>query len=346
MATTGQYSGLNAKVRAMRGHLLRTEDYESLAQSQNVEDFGHRLYEYPAYARALSDMYDKALHRGVIEQKLVLALADDFSRIYSFVGNHRLREYLNAFYLRHEIEILKLLLCAVYDERPAEYTLPELAYLLGKTLRVDVAGLVSAKTVDAFIAQLQGTAFHNVLARHLGGETPSLFSLEMSLDLYYFMHKRALQEKYLNPVNKRVMTFLNGTEMDLQNILWAYRLKTYYNVSEARIYTCLIPFRYRLSKAALMRIVEAQTPEVLRSEILTSPYGQFFAGGVSIDEGCRAAMHRAFRKAKRLYPNTLATATAYLHDKETEIRNVVSLMESIRYGLHRDEALAFLMMPG
>ena len=341
----GQYSGLNAKVAAMRGHLLRAADYENLAQTRNVEDFGRRLIEYPSYERALTGTVDKVLHRGFIEQKLVLAMADDFARIYNFVGDHRLRAYLNAFYLRHEIEILKLLLCAVYDERPADYTLPELAVLLGKSLKIDVQGLVSAKTVDAFVAQLQGTEFYNVLARHIGNEAPSLFTLEMSLDLYYFMHRRALQEKHLDRANKKVMAFLNGTEIDLQNILWAYRLKTNYNVSEARIYTCLIPLRYRLPKAALMRIVEASTPGILRNEILSSPYGVFFEGDVSIDEGCHKAMNNAFRKAKRTFPNTLATATAYLNDKENEIRNVVSLMESIRYGLQKDEALAFLTLP-
>ena len=342
----GAYSGLNTKVSAMRGHLLRAADYELLAQNQSVGTFVRRLCEYPAYGDALSGLDDGALHRGLIEQKLVLALADDFSRLYSFVGNHRMRDYLNAFFLRHEIEILKLLLCAVYDERPTTYTVPELSHLLGKRMRIDVPNLVSSKTVEMFVENLQGTAFHNVLARHLGTDAPSLFVLEMSLDLYYFMHRRTLQEKHLDRDNKAAMAFLNGTEIDLQNILWAYRLKTYYNVSEARLYTYLIPFRYKLSKAALARIVEAQTPEALQSEIFASPYGKFFEGDVSIDVGCRAAMRRAFQKAKRLYPNTLAVAKAYLYDKETEIRNVVSLLESIRYGLNRDEALAFLMMPG
>jgi len=341
--TASRHDGLNAKLHAMRGQLLRREDYENLAQYKTVEGFGSKLREYAAYERVLADAPDAALRRGFLERKLALSLADDFRRINSFVGDHRFRAYLNAHYLRNEIEYLKLLLCAMYDKRRIPYTLPDLYELFGRKHRIDIAALLASNTLEAFVANLQGSEFYTVLARHLGAETPSLFDLEMSLDLHYFMQREAAQKKWLNKANRNAMAYLNGTEIDLQNILWTYRLKTYYDVGEARIYTCLIPRRLRLSKATLARMVEARTPEVLREEILTSPYAHVLDESDAIDTGCRLAMRRAFRKARKLYPNTLASATAYLHDKETELRNTVSLLESIRYGLSRDEALSFIL---
>jgi len=337
------YDGLNAKLHAMRGQLLRREDYETLAQYKTVEGFGGKLREYAAYERVLADAPDTALRRGFMERKLTLSLANDFRRIRSFVGNHEQRAYLDAHFLRNEIEFLKLLLCAMYDKRRIPYTLQELNELFGRKHRLDVSALLASNSLDAFVANLQGSEFHPVLARYLGMEAPSLFDLEMALDLHYFMQREKAQKKCLDKANRNAMAYVNGTEIDLQNILWTYRLKTYYEVSESRIYTCLIPRRLRLSKAALARMVEARTPEAMWDEINATPYTRILSAGDAIDTGCRIMLQYAYRKACKLHPNTMAPAVAYLHEKETELRNTVSLMESIRYGLPRDEALSFIL---
>ena len=343
MFTAARYDGLNAKLHAMRGRLLRREDYETLAQHKTVEGFGGKLREFPAYEKVLADAPDAALRRGFVERKLALSLADDFRRISSFAGEHSLRAYLDAHYLRNEIEYLKLLLCAMYDRRRIPYTLPELNELFARKHRLNIGALVGANTLEAFVANLQGSEFHAVLAKHLGASPPSLFDLEMSLDLHYFMQRETARRKWLDKPNQKAAAYLNGTEIDLQNILWTYRLKTYYEVSEARIYTCLIPQRLRLQKAALARMVEARTPEALREEILATPYAEALAGGDAIDTGCRLTMRRAYRKACKQFPGTIAPALSYLFDKENELRNTVSLLESIRYGLFRNEALSLIL---
>jgi len=335
MPTAGSYSGLNAKIKAMRGRLLKQEDYEQLALVSTVGAFGDKLREHDAYDRVLAGLADDAMHRGDIEQRVVWSMADDFTRIYSFIGDHDLRAYLEAYDLRDEIETIKFLLCAIYDERQNTYTASSFVGSFARHLKIDVTTLAASKTVDAFIENLRGTVFYNVLARRFQEETPSLFDLEMELDLYYYMHLWAFRKKRLDSANRKAIALINGTEIDLQNISWAYRLKTYYRVEDTTVYTYLIPYRYKLSQTGLARIVEAQSAEELNAAILATPYARYFAEEMSVDVMKRKAMDGVFRAARRLYPHTLAATLSYLYEKETEIRRIVSLLESVRYGIAR-----------
>ena len=335
------HNALDAKIKAMRGKLLRAADYEQLALIKTVEEFSRRLKEYQAYEKTLGGTEELGLHRGDIERRLAHSIADDFTRIYSFIGDADMRAYLDAVNLRNEVEILKLLLCTIYDERPVAYTLPELSHLLRKTQRLDLPSLLASKTVEAFVERLRGTEFYATLSKPLQG-TYRLFDLEMSLDLYYYLHRHALQERHLNKQDKAAMGYVNGVEVDLQNIRWAYRLKTYYKLDEAQIYACLIPLRYKLKKPALAAIVEARGGDALHNAVLATPYGKAIARVASVDEGCKAAIFRTIHAAARAHPHTIVPTVVYIRDKETEVKSIVSLLESIRYGLRREEALAYV----
>jgi len=90
------YNGITAKTMAMKGKLLKKEDYFLLAQTGTVAGFMNKLAEYEAYAPLFAGASD--LHRGEAEQKLRLSLADDFEKIYAYVGDMNLRAYLSAYY--------------------------------------------------------------------------------------------------------------------------------------------------------------------------------------------------------------------------------------------------------
>jgi V/A-type H+-transporting ATPase subunit C len=306
-----------------------------------VEDVATSLREHITYAPYLGEIESISMRRGIIEQKIIFSLVGDFSRMYNFIYSFDLKKFFDCFFLKNEIAILKYILASIYDNRDITYTVPELHALIHDNLRIDLNRLVQSKTVPEFIENLKGTMFYDLLAAKYD-ENPSLFDLEMKLDIFYYMHLWQRQNKYLDNTNKKAMAQINGTEIDLRNILWVHRLKSYYNINESEIYAYLIPVNYRLRKEQLMRMAEAKTPEDLWAEIKASPYGDAFDEEKTIEAGFDHAMDLAYQRSQTQFKDSLALAIGYIHLKEREIKNITSLLEGVRYGLKQEEILKYV----
>ncbi|GHV40828.1 hypothetical protein FACS189490_06640 [Clostridia bacterium] len=334
---------LNAKIMAIRGRLLTREDYARLAACRTVREIVYKMADNPVYAKYFSGLDVEKARRGAIERRLLFALSEEFERIYTFIGDHRIRGYMDAFFLRDEIEVLKLILNTIYDRRDIEYTVPELTSLLGKKIKTDVGKLIKSASIEEFLENLKDTDFYPVLAKKYRNETPTLFELEFELDLYYFLHLDSLTKKYLDGENKKAMLYINGSEVDLKNIMWTYRLKKYYDIDATAVYAFLIPLNYRLKKNALTKMAECKTLEELDAEIDASPYGRNFADKARVERGYYDARIRMFSLAQQLYPGTMAGVAAHIFFRELEIKNITSLIEGVRYGLKPEEVMEFVM---
>lgn len=343
MAGIMKSGGLNAKVMAMRGRLFEQDDYYSLAQNKTVRDAAAQIMSYPAYVEALKSLDMEDLHREPFEQKIVLSLAGDFIRLYGFISDFRARRYLSAFYLRNEINIIKFILRSIYDKRTVNYTQTEFYSLFGDKMNIEYSRLVNSNNVSEFIENLKGTEFYSVLSKKYAEDMPSLFELEAELDMYYYTHLVKLAKKNLDKVNLKAAAFINGTEIDLRNIMWIYRLKRYYKMNSAEIFTYLIPSYYQLSKESLVRMAEAKMTQDLNEEIDSSPYAYAFTDKDNIERGFYIAMNKTVKRACVLYPSSMVSATAYIYLKELEIKNIITLIEGIRYSLKPDEILGHII---
>ena len=336
-----EYSGINTKICGMRAKLLTNADYERLCGLDSVESVVKALSEQPAYRKAMSEVFSMEIHRDVVEQKLLLSLSDDFRRIYLFITETNIREYMNAFFLSFELSIIKLLLCMVYDERAITYSELELNLLIGKGLGIDTAKLKASKNPSDFIYNLKGAGFYSMLTDALTAKS-SLFEIEMQLDLYYYMNLWKQQDEYLDKKNRRLMESINGAEIDLRNIMWVYRLKKYYNLNDARIFAYLIPISYKLERDRLMKMVKCPTLTELSAEIANSPYGAVFRDMDDLEKSYYKKMSELYRDASKTYRESLAFTLSFVFFKELELKNLTSLLEGVRYKLKPDDIMSYL----
>ncbi|MDR2750111.1 MAG: V-type ATPase subunit [Clostridiales bacterium] len=340
------YAGVNAKIQAMKGRLLDAGDYGALCAQPTVGAVAEKLRESPSYQSALSYLEGDELHRGMIEQSLMLSLAADFRNIYNFIGDFKIRRYLSALFLNFELGIIKKLLCMVYDERDiGSVFTDELSRLLGDDLEVDIGKLKNSKTVPEFIDNLKGTGMHSMLASAYT-EQRSLFEMETQLDLYYYMNLSKSQTKWLAGGDLAAMAEIKGIEVDLRNIMWVWRLKSYYKLPDIMIYAHLIPLSKRLRKEALVAMVQAKSVPELESLIAQSPYAGVFDGKESLEMSFGREMARVYKRALAMRPNSLAAASLYLFAKEAEVSNIVSVVEGVRYKLAPEEIMKFLNILG
>ena len=344
MLTIREYAGINVKVQAMSGGLLKKDDFYQMSQLKTVEEVIQTLRGFQSYAKVLSTLEQSELRRGFVEQRLKLSLADDFERLYTFILDAELREYLDAIFLKNEIDVIKLLLTAVYDKSEIKYSLPELNKLLGKKMKIDVQKLKNSQSIDIFIDNLAGSKFFSVLKKKYADDIPTLFTLEKELDLYYYIYFWELQKKYRDRKNKKVMETVNGLEIDLRNILWVYRLKKHYNINDGRIYAYLIPIHHNLSKNELQKMAEAATTDELEILIKASSYGKVITDFSNIENCITREMLKVIKKAEKEIPDSLSSVVAYMFYKSLEIKNIVTLIEGIRYNLPKSDIISRLVL--
>ena len=138
---------------------------------------------------------------------------------------------------------------------------------------------------------------------------------------------------HLDKSNRIALRDALGAEIDLNNILWMYRLKRYHRIKGNETYGYLVPIRYRLSHEATQRMADCPTPKALLDEVAYGPYktdivisqAQAFNNGPytgqsTPEQALAKAIQKRYETAARRYPNTLATALAYLYKKKLEMQ--------------------------
>jgi V/A-type H+-transporting ATPase subunit C len=166
----------------------------------------------------------------------------------------------------------------------------------------------------------------------------------MKLDFYYYNNLWKAKKRNLTGSNNKVATLLNGTEIDMQNIAWIYRLKTYYNLPNTLIYQYIIPIKYRIDNESMTRLIEAQTQAQLFNEIKSTTYGYAFTENKGIEKVYYDIMAKVHRRALSDGGDSIAVIMEYLFRKHLETDNIISLVEGVRYHLNPDEIIMFLYL--
>lgn len=339
------YSGIAAKIKAMKGRLLKAEDYYNIASMQSVSEFLSWLRETPSYGKVF-DRVPGALHRGEIEKLLQLALYDDYARIYTFAGPAQ-RSFLKAYFKRYEVQIIKAFLHLIFDHRDIAFDTTLIPGHFAGQSEVDIRLLSKCRSLEEFIEALKGSDYYALLSPLKDVREASLFDYELALDIYFFRYLWRLKDKALKSGELAQITKIYGTQIDLLNILWIYRSKRFYKIDSTQMYTNLIPIHYRLNIPFIKRLIESETPSQYRELLGKSFYGRALAsiehsekdpdtGLFIMYESIMKKLHRA---AARKYPYSLAVIDEYLFLREEEINRLTTAMECIRYGLDASQIL-------
>ncbi len=331
---------LKTKLKFMKSNLFKQYDYVLLSQTKDIKEITNRLKKDISYNKFVSELDEKNLHRSDIERKLFLSLRSDFKKIYKFVFSFGVKKYLDVFFLKYEVYILKLVLCMIYDKRELKYNLSELDYIIGSKLKIDVNKLRDSENVEQFIFGLRGTEFFEFMNKCYQ-ETKSLFELEMKLDLYYYLKLDKTINKYLNGNDKFILKKINGIEVDLVNISTIYRIKKYYKVANEKIWGYLIPSGYKLKKDDIAKLLGAKDLSDMENMICNSYYGRWFKKESfnNIEKVIYDCLSEIYY---RIYLNSndgIFGVIYYFYLKKLEINNITSLIEGIRYKLLPDKIM-------
>lgn len=175
MGSLLSYSGLTTKIRAMQSRLLTDDQYRELAELKSVPQAVTYLKQQPAYEAILDSLSEEALHRGKIEQLLVNSIYRDFTKIYQF-SNMEQRKFLNLYFGRYEVSIMKECLNKIFDHRDVNLDLSLFKPFFDKHSQLDINLLTASRSIEEFVSHLRGTSYYQPLAALAVLETPTLLT--------------------------------------------------------------------------------------------------------------------------------------------------------------------------
>jgi V/A-type H+-transporting ATPase subunit C len=229
----------------------------------------------------------------------------------------------------------------IYDERDnlKAYDIGDLE----NNLSIDINKLKSSSSISIFIDNLRGTEFFPVLSK-IYKKNISPFTLEVQLDLYYYLHLWKQKNKYLSHKDKIIAKKIIGSDIDMRNIIWLYRLKKYYNLTGNNVYSYLIPIHYKLSPSYIKELTE-QSSYNMKYKLLKTLYGDLFADDFhkdSIESTFIAKKLKLYRYYFWNHHDSIAVLLAYIYFKEVELNNIISLTEGVRYGLAPESIMSLI----
>ncbi|MGA1874596.1 MAG: V-type ATPase subunit [bacterium] len=336
------YSYINAKVRALKSHLLRPADYESLARVSGchglaeylkLTSYGKRWDSFPGSFDGFIHMYYGDLFH--VYEKIINLLSG---------GQKRLVQHL---YQRYELENLKHILRIVGRRKSAK----DWKHLLLPTKGLasfSVMDLLQAKDMDEILHHLRGTWYYDPLKNSLYRfeQEQETFPLEMALDLSYYRH---LWE-YTSPLNRpdrKVARHILGIQLDTLNILWIFRFKELYHFSPEEILNYTLMDGTYLSSETRLRLAYSVDYKDMVANLSGTPY-QSLLDNVDDPEVISAKLlSYGFCVAKKnwkRFPFQIGTVLDYLLFKEIEVKDLISLTEAKRLNLPQERIKDYLIL--
>lgn len=330
------YSGMTTKIRAMKKNLLSPAQYDEITQFSTVAELIGFLQTIPSYSGVLSSLDSESAHRGEVESRMTFSTYNDFSKIYHFAGSSQ-KHYLEYYFMKYEVAILKALMRNIMDSRTnVEPVLIDEHFRRHTKMNMDK--LFSSITMEELINNLAGSVYQKPLRNVQQFENPILFDYEIALDLFFFYHIWTHQNLFVPKGELSLFKNDFGPQIDLLNILWIYRCKNYYILSDSQIYSFLIPVYYNLERSDIKNMVEADNNEELFELIRNCYYGKTygFDSSQSMESQFGGILSSINIQNFKNSPYSLAAINTYFHLKNLEVAKVVTAMECIRYGYKPD----------
>lgn len=344
MDNVTRFAAVNAKIKTMEGGFLRDEDYISLLKMDSVIEVARYLKEKTAYSEVLADVEVESIHRGMLENLVKQNMVKNIDRIiHYFTGEYR--DFIKTLYAKYEIEELKVIARAVYNgKNPADF---RNGAFIGKFSGLDQNKVFTAKQVRDIIYALEGSEFYKFLIPLVDGDfTENLFRFEMVMDMSYY----TILQREWSKLSKRDMSILQhaqGIIADLRNIQWIYRGIKFYRLSPEELLNYTINIGYRLDFNLLKALCYAQSLEEFFRLVKTTRYSFMFKEDETTDIYMERRMERhIYFELRALVRNnnlSIISAFAFIIFLEYEVKDIISIVEAIRYRIPADQAHKYII---
>lgn len=342
MGDVVKYGAINAKVKALKGRMIKKEQYIKLLNASNFTEYIKILNEETFYSVLLSALDLEITHRLELELAINKYYAIIYEKLVHYF-NGEYRRFFKEFFRRLEIEDLKIALRGKSVGKNNKEVFRMLTSN-SKLSSVDFDELTNSKNLEVFIEKLRGTPYYNSLKnliKNVGAE--DLYRIETGLDLLYFERiQRSL--KLLGTKDGEVILKFIGIEGDISNLSWIFRGRLIYDVSPEVLFNLTTPFTFNIRKSLIKELCYIRSFEEFRDKIKKSPYSEIYANqnAEEIEVRERAFKFKLYKRSLRENRNDISVVISYLLLMKLEMMNITTIAESKRYNMTFDEVYKYV----
>lgn len=339
-----RYAAVNTKIRTMEAGFLKNEDYFELLRKKSVVEVAEYLKNKTSYGQILEYVDIENIHRGNLEALIKQNMLVNIDRIIHYF-NGEYRGFINTLYAKYEVEELKVFARAVYNgDETKKY---KNSVFIGKYSKIDTNKIFEAKLVRDIIFALEGSEFNKYLTPLIdNNEKENLFRFEMVLDLSYYN----ILKKQWNKLSKkdiRVLEHAQGLIADLLNLQWIYRGIKFYKLQPEVLLNYTIHLGYRLKYDFIKKLCYCDNLEDFYKLASQTKYNFLFKNDNTTDIYMERRLERhiyfELKALVRTYDMSIITTFAYILFLEFEIRDIISIIETIRYKVPLEETKKYLI---
>ena len=339
------YAAVNTKIRALEKDFLKREDYLNMIRKKSVVDAARYLKENTSYSKLLSEISIDNISRRDLEDILKKNMIKNMDKlIYYFRDDYK--ELIRSLYIKYEIEDLKILSRSIFNGKDLE-TIEKPLSFLGKYSRVDPKILFKSKTNRDLIYSLKGSEFYEFLIPLVNGKRENRFRFEMALDMGYFSIIQSRKLK-ISREDRKILKKWEGLLADLYNIQWVYRGKKFYSLSPEELLNYTINYGDKLTFKKRKAMCYTKNLEELYKMITNTIYGFLFkkeeiSRDIYMERRINRFMYYKLKALDRKFSLSIVQTIDFVWSFEFEIRDIISILEAIRYDIPSEEARKFLV---
>lgn len=326
------YAAVHARVRAMYANVLAAPTWELLCEASNLQALIDILKE-TIYAPYLAAVESTQLTPRRTVYQVKGHLADISVTTIRLVPEHA-RPLLTQLYRLFEIDNLKAVLRGI----AANASWNEVRYVLFPMESFTVLpaqDMVEGGSISLAVDLLRGTPYYDTLSHAMERYTAeqSLFPLEVALDLAYWRSLWRDVTRLSGRDRERAMNLI-GPLVDMNNLMWAIRYRTYHHLSEEEIINYTLPFGYRAQDrdiraiaagADITQVVGRVYPELVERGALSASLSSDLA---QLERRLQQRIVDRCRAAFLGYPFQVGIPVAYVLLNRAEIQDLTVLIEA------------------
>ena len=343
IASVFKYSYPNAKIRALKGSLLTTENFYALLQASSYREFLNHLQTSPYLQNAPEESQELTL--PALTALFYSNLFQDYVKVIRSLDGH-LQKFFILLYQQYELTNLKTLLrglsSQVAPEEIAPLLLPTRQYLL-----FSKEELLRLRNVHDVIEHLQHSFFQYPLNRALPRfeKEREFFPLEMSLDLHYY---RTLWEtiQTIGEPEFGIISTIIGMLIDVLNISWIIRFKEQYKFSPEEILNYTIHHGHLFRLKDRRNLAECGKTADIIEYVQKTPYGKMLSGRESLQTLHVILMRSVLAHLQKYFhrqPFQVGVILGYIYLKEFEVSDLMTIAEAKKYDYAQEETQKYVI---
>ena len=327
-----KYPNLNAKLKGMYEKRISKSDLEDLVKQNSLKNAILLLKsKYDIFKNS-----DENIDRLEIESLLEKDQINNILKIKKLL-NKKDTEIFEMFLLQYEIKCVKSIFRKLFSDDKTDDIVIQKVKMWTVTLFSDIKGIETVQNFYDFFEAIKRMKYNKILKKYQEQDNINVFEVENEIDKLYF---ETLYDMIKNEVNSKKII---GSEIDLLNVLWIFRIKKYYNFENEKINQILIKRYYKLKPNTMKKIEQANTFEEIKEIMKDTVYKDVFFDENNLEENIDKYLYEINKKIFRNDMTSIAYVLAYVNMIDYENNDIINTIEGIRYNMDKTEILKRLV---